>query len=56
MDYNYILRKLDYISEAGTVISQQGYDPAWNVALMMYRVQQLIQIIQDEANKEQESK
>lgn len=56
MDYDYILRKLDYISEAGTIMSQQGYDPAWNVALMMYRVQQLIQIIQDEANKEQESK
>lgn len=56
MDYDYILHKLDYIAEAGTVISQQGYDPSWNVALMMYRVQQLIRIIQDEVNKEQESK
>lgn len=56
MDYDYILRKLDQISEVGTIISQQGYDPAWNVALMMHRVQQLIQIIQDEANKEQKSK
>lgn len=56
MDYDYILRKLDYISEAGTMITERGYDPAWNVAVMMYRVQQLIRIIQDEANKEQESK
>lgn len=56
MDYDYILRKLDYISEAGTMITERGYDPSWNVAVMMYRVQQLIRIIQDEANKEQESK
>ena len=55
IDYKYILGKLDYISEAGTIISQKGYDPAWNVALMMHRTQQLIRILQDEANKEQES-
>lgn len=52
MDYEYILDKLGYISEAGTILSPNGYDPAWNVTVMMYRVQQLIRTIQDEINKE----
>lgn len=56
MDYKYILNKLDYISQSGTVLKSDGYDPAWNVALMLHEIQKLIRIIQDEANKEQESK
>ncbi len=56
MDYAYILNELAYISEAGIIVSQNGYNPAWNVAIMMYRIQQLMITIQNEANKEQESK
>lgn len=56
MDYKYILDKLDYISHSGTILQSNGYDPAWNVALMLHEIQKLIRIIQDEANKEQESK
>ena len=33
MDYDYILRKLDYVSEAGTMITERGYDSSWNVAV-----------------------
>ncbi len=56
MNYACILNELSHISEAGTAVSQNGYNPAWNVAVMMYRIQQLMITIQDEANKEQESK
>ncbi len=31
MDYAYILNELAHISEAGTTVSQNGYNPAWNV-------------------------
>lgn len=43
MDYNYILDKLDYISQSGTVLTMDGkYEPAWNVAVMLRGIQQLI--------------
>lgn len=57
MDYKYILDKLDYIAHSGTVLASDGrYEPAWNVAVMLREIQRLIRTIQDEANKEQESK
>ena len=56
MDYNYILDKLDYISQSGTVLTRDcKYEPACNVAVMLRGIQQLIRTIQDEANKEQEA-
>lgn len=57
MDYKYILDKLDYIANSGTVLASDGrYEPAWNVVVMLREIQRLIRTIQDEANKEQESK
>ena len=56
MDYNYILDKLDYISQSGTALTMDGkYEPAWNVAVMLRGIQQLIRTEEDEANKEQEA-
>lgn len=56
MDYKYILGQLERISEYSTTLQPNGYNPAWNVAIMLHEIHKLIQIIQDEANKEQESK
>lgn len=57
MDYKYILDKLDYIAHSGTVLASDGrYEPAWNVVVMLREIQRLIRTIQNEANKEQESK
>lgn len=57
MNYKEILDKLDHIAHSGTVLTSDGkYEPTWNVAVMLRGIQQLIQTIQDEANKEQESK
>lgn len=57
MDYKYILDKLYYIAHSGTVLVGDGrYEPAWNVAVMLREIQQLMRTIQDEVNKEQESK
>lgn len=57
MNYEYILDKLNYIAYSGTVLIDSGkYEPAWNVAVMLKEIQHLILALQDEINKEQESK
>lgn len=57
MNYKEILDKLDHIAYSGTVLLEEGkYEPAWNVIVMLREIQCLIRTIQDEINKEQESK
>lgn len=57
MNYKEILDKLDHIAYSGTVLLEEGkYEPAWNVTVMLREIQCLIRTIQDEINKEQESK
>lgn len=57
MNYKEILDKLDRIAYSGTTLIEKGkYEPAWNVTVMLREIQRLIRTIQDEINKEQESK
>ena len=57
MNYKEILDKLDRIAYSGTALLEKGkYEPAWNITVMLREIQRLIRTIQDEINKEQESK
>lgn len=51
VDYDYILNKLNDISESATLTIHDGYNPAYNVALMLDKIQKLVRIISNETDK-----
>lgn len=51
VDYDYILNKLNAISESATLTTHEGYNPAYNVALMLDKIQKLVRIISNETDK-----
>ncbi len=57
MDYNYVIDYLtNIISYDGTVLSSEGYNPSYNIALMVSDITKLICKLKDEANQEQKGK